>query len=260
MGLAQARYLLRFDDLCPTISKERFERFLTIVKRHAVRPILAVVPDNHDPDLLFDNPDPHFWEKIRALEAAGATIAMHGFRHVCVSVAPSILGLHHRTEFAGIDEETQCSWIRAGLTILRDRGLCPRLFIAPRHGFDRATLRALGREGLGVISDGFATRSHTQDDVICIPQQLWEPVKKPSGLWTICIHTNTASAQLEEKLDLFLLENARQFVTFDDVINESAHACLSLTERLNAHLALKRVRRRSGPKHRKTAPLNVHLL
>src|SRR5579859_1172186 len=156
MAPAQARYLLRFDDLCPTMSKKRFDGFLAIVKRHGVWPILAVVPDNHDPDLEMEDPDPGFWGQMRALEAAGATIAMHGYRHVCASVGPSILGLHQNSEFAGIDEERQCQWIRAGLAVLHGYGLSPRVFVAPRHGFDRATLRALIREGLGVVSDGFS--------------------------------------------------------------------------------------------------------
>lgn len=243
MAPGRARYLLRFDDVCPTMSKERFRRFLTIIKRHRVRPILAVVPDNHDSDLVIDDPDPSFWAQMLELESAGATIAMHGFRHLCSSAAPSILGLHACTEFAGIDEETQCEWIRTGIAILRNHGLSPRLFVAPRHGFDRATLQALDREGLGVISDGFASRSYLLGDVICIPQQLWEPVKKPEGLWTICIHTNTASAELEEKLDLFLMENWSQFVSFDDVMKDSP-ANLGLKERLRADLAIRRIRRR----------------
>lgn len=226
------------------MSKEAFQRFLTIIKRHRVRPILAVVPDNHDPDLAIDDPDPNFWEQMRQLESAGATIAMHGFRHLCSSTSPSMLGLHDRTEFAGVDEETQCEWIRAGLSILRSHRLSPRLFVAPRHGFDRATLRALDREGLGVISDGFATRTYLLGDVICIPQQLWEPVKKPEGLWTICVHSNTASAELEEKLDVFLTENRSQFVSFDEVMKDSP-ANLGLKERLRADLEIRRIRRRS---------------
>jgi predicted deacetylase len=252
MGTARARYLLRFDDLCPTISKERFERFRAIIERHRIRPILAVVPDNRDPELEIDSPDPGFWKAMHALEAAGATIAMHGYRHVCASVAPSILGLHDCTEFAGMDEDTQRRWIRAGLAILRGQGLNPRLFVAPRHGFDRATLRALDREGLGVISDGFATRAHTRDRVIWIPQQLWEPVKKSIGLWTICIHPNTASGHLENMLDLFLIENARQFVSFDEVMNEWIPSSLNLRERLSAEFAMRRVRWRSEADRRRS--------
>lgn len=242
MSFATAQYLLRFDDLCPTMSKERFERFMVIVNRHDIRPILAVVPDNQDPALRIDDPDPNFWNRMRSLEAAGATIALHGYQHRCVSPGQSLLGLHSRSEFAGIAEETQREWIRTGLEILRGNGLSPRLFVAPRHGFDAATLNALAEEGLGFLSDGFATRPYTRNEVVWIPQQLWEPVKKAGGLWTICIHSNTATSPLEEKLDLFLHEFAGQFTHFDEVIGRGQPNKLTSSERVREALAIRRIR------------------
>ena len=241
MRSTSAQYLLRFDDLCPTMSRERWERFLGIISCHALRSVLAVVPDNQDPDLKIDDPA-QFWDRMRALEAAGSIIAMHGYRHLCTSTGKSILALHRSTEFAGIDESTQGKWIREGLAILRGQGLKPRLFVAPRHGFDQATLRALAAENLRCLSDGFATRPFTRERIIWIPQQLWEPVQKMSGLWTICIHTNTAPAALGEKLGSFLQESAEQFVSFDDVLRNDTPSGLNWTERMSERLAMQRRR------------------
>ena len=70
-----ARYLIRFDDLCPTMSRAGWDRFELVIQEFNIRPILAVVPENQDPDLMLDAPDPEFWERMRKLEAAGATIA-----------------------------------------------------------------------------------------------------------------------------------------------------------------------------------------
>jgi predicted deacetylase len=246
MNLNTAHYLIRFDDLCPTSLTEPMERFLSIASRYGVRPILAVIPDNQDPALKLQSPDSGFWDRIRSLEAGGATIAMHGYRHQCSSVGKSLLGLHAETEFAGVDEPQQRVWIRCGLSILRDQGLCPRLFVAPRHGFDRSTLRALAREGLGILSDGFARRPFTRHDVIWIPQQLWEPVKKSSGLWTICIHTNTAPESLAEKLERFLDQNAQHVTSFDDVIADRQPGALFWSERMGEKFANLRVRFSGG--------------
>jgi predicted deacetylase len=237
-----AQYLLRFDDLCPTMSRERWKPFRAIITRHGLRPIFAVVPDNQDPDLKIDNPDPQFWDRMRTLETEGATIAMHGYQHLCASSAKSMLGLHRKTEFAGIDEQTQRKWIREGLEILRGHGLSPRLFVAPRHGFDRATLSALAAEGLGIISDGFATRPFTRENVVWIPQQLWEPVNKSSGLWTICIHSNTARPGLEQRLDSFLHAAANQFVSLDDTLQNYVPSSLRWNESLWEWLAIQRLR------------------
>jgi len=246
MTPAPAQYLIRFDDLCPTMLSDRWERFLAIVARYGVSPMLAVVPDNQDPALKLQDPDPEFWNRIRAYESAGATIAMHGYRHLCTSRAKPLLRLHQETEFAGVDESLQREWIRCGLGILRGYGLSPRLFVAPRHGFDARTLRALTREGLGILSDGFARRPFTRHDVMWIPQQLWEPVKKTTGLWTICIHTNTATPTLEDKLEKFLGEHAKWFTTFDRVIEDCCPTDLGWSERLGESLANLRIRVSGG--------------
>jgi hypothetical protein len=239
---APARYLFRFDDLCPTMLSDRWDRFYSILSRHAVRPILAVVPDNHDPALNLQAADPGFWNRMRSLEAEGATIAMHGYRHRWASRGTSLVGLHDETEFAGVEESQQRIWIRSGLCLLRDQGLSPRLFVAPRHGFDRATLRALALEGLGILSDGFSRRPFTRCDVVWIPQQLWEPVVKTSGLWTICIHSNTAPESLAQKVERFLDENATQVTSFDKVIAETRPRALGWAEQAAEAMAHTRIR------------------
>lgn len=246
MAPKQAEYLIRFDDLCPTMSKDSFDRFLPILARFRVQPILAIVPDNQDPELMVDPPDPGFWNRMRALENQGATIAMHGYRHLCINRGKSLLSLHEETEFAGVTESTQRDWIRTGLQILRNQGLHPRLFVAPRHGFDRSTLRALVREGLGYLSDGFAKRPFARGDVVWIPQQLWEPVQKQTGLWTVCIHTNTVSASLENDLEAFLNDLAPQFTSFDRVLKEHDPLELRWPERLAAKTAQIRVGKRAN--------------
>jgi len=128
-----AQYLLRFDDLCPTLLRRRWERFVPLIEQFGIRPILAVVPDNMDRELNVSRPDPAFWEQMRALETAGATIALHGYRHVCKSSGESFVPLHRHSEFSGVPEETQRAWIHAGLEILRGHGLNPRVFVAPCH-------------------------------------------------------------------------------------------------------------------------------
>jgi len=233
-----AQYLLRFDDLCPTMSRSQWQSFLPLIEEFGIQPILAVVPDNRDRELQLSEPDPEFWARMRAMEAAGATIAMHGYRHLCKNWGGSLLALHHRTEFAGVYEGVQREWIHSGLEILRDRGLNPRLWVAPRHGFDAHTLHALQQEGIPVISDGFARVPFIRDGVTWIPQQLWRPVKKSKGLWTICVHANTAHDSLIRQLHAFLHRHADQFTSVDRVLAELKPTSLSLTEQLYAAWAL----------------------
>jgi peptidoglycan/xylan/chitin deacetylase (PgdA/CDA1 family) len=233
-----AQYLLRFDDLCPTHARERWMRFPPLLAKFGIRPILAIVPDNRDPELAVSAPDPEFWEEMRTLQAAGAAIGLHGFRHLCASRGRSLVPLHGVSEFAGAPEAIQRQWIREGLEILRGHRLDPILWVAPRHGFDCATLRALREEGIGLLSDGFARRPFIRGGLRWIPQQLWAPEQKASGLWTICLHPNTATDAEVERLRDFLREYAGQFTSVERVAAEMEPARLRLAERIGAEGAV----------------------
>lgn len=236
-----AQYLLRFDDLCPTVAHSRWQRVLPLIAEFGLHPILAVIPDNCDCDLQLSPPDPEFWDQMRALEAAGATIALHGYRHLCESRGRSLLALHRRSEFAGVSEETQLMWIRSGLKILCGHGLNPRIWVAPRHGFDKCTLRALRKEGIDLLSDGLARIPFTRDGITWIPQQLWAPVEKSKGLWTICLHSNSIHQRQVTQLRSFLLKHAAQFTSLDCVLDEFRPARLGPIEKIHEVLALWRI-------------------
>jgi hypothetical protein len=249
-----AQYLLRFDDLCPTIARARWERFRLLIKEFDLRPILAVIPDNLDHELRLSPPDPEFWAQMRELEAAGSTIALHGFHHRCESKGESLLPLHRSSEFAGVPEETQRDWIRRGLNILREKGLSPKMWVAPRHGFDRTTLRVLRREGISLLSDGFARQPFLREGFTWIPQQLWGPVEKSAGLWTICIHSNSSHPSQEDRLREFLGQHAAQFISVDRAVAKFTPATLSLSERLYGAWQLWRYRRRNRKRRAYRSP------
>jgi predicted deacetylase len=239
-----AQYLLRIDDLCPTVLQKRWRRILGLIEEFGIQPILAVVPDNQDPDLQLSPPDPEFWKQMRTLELAGASIALHGYRHLAKSRGRSLLALHRTTEFAGVPFETQRQWIHSGLEILRRHGLNPRIWVAPRHGFDAQTLHALRKEGIGALSDCFARVPFRRGGMIWIPQQLWEPVQKSHGLWTICAHPNTAADSFVDRFRAFLREHAAQFTSVERVLTELRPAALGPAEWGHGTLALWRIQGR----------------
>ncbi|MGA7343846.1 MAG: DUF2334 domain-containing protein [Terracidiphilus sp.] len=237
-----ARYLLRFDDLCPTVCLERWRSCMALIEEFQLRPILALVPSNQDPDLETSPPDPGFWARIRAMEQDGATIGLHGYRHLCASRGRGLLPLHRASEFAGVPLDTQREWIREGLRILRGRGLNPRIWVAPRHGFDAHTLQALHSEGIRALSDGLARVPFVRGGLVWVPQQLFGPAEKAGGLWTICIHPNSCGDARIAELRAFLRRRAGQFTSVDGVLAESGLGALSLKERAHEIWALSRVR------------------
>lgn len=215
-----AQYLIRFDDLCPTMNRASWQRFEDLILRYGIAPILAVVPDNRDEELDCEDADAEFWGRMRRLEAAGAAIALHGYQHLCLAKGRSLVPIHSSGEFAGVDRGTQTMRIQAGLKILLGQGLAPRVWVAPRHGFDGTTLSVLAEAGIGIVSDGFAERPFRQGQATWLPQQLWAPVEKEQGLWTICFHSNSATEQHAQDFERFLIRNAERCTSVDRVLAE----------------------------------------
>lgn len=236
----RAQYLLRIDDLCPTIDRDRWRDILAMVRRYELRPILAVVPDNRDPELQYGKASPELWKEMRSLQEAGASIALHGLHHTCVARGRSLVPLHASSEFARVPFEQQRADIHAGLKILRGHGLRPRLLIAPRHGFDHNTLRALKEEGLDCVCDGFAERPLLREGVVWLPQQLWGPVEKKRGLWTICVHPNTLTDDGLRELDEFVRRHRAQFTYFERALREWPLTAPGMGERLAETVAVAR--------------------
>ena len=142
---------------------------------------------------------------------------------------------------AGVPRAIQQQWIRSGLSILRSHDLNPRVFVAPRHGFDRGTLWALRKEGVEVLSDGAGRVAHRRNGLIWIPQQLWAPVDHKCGLWTICLHPNTTGERALRKLEEFLKLHAEQFTSVDRVLKEMRPGIRSPQETAYAAVQMSRL-------------------
>ena len=105
----KASYLLRFDDLCPTMDHGKWAAIQAILDRHAVKAMLAVVPNNRHPALMVDREDQDFWERMRVLQDRGWAIALHGLTHLYTQRAVSlVVPGEAESEFAGLPTEIQC--------------------------------------------------------------------------------------------------------------------------------------------------------
>jgi predicted deacetylase len=209
-----ARYLIRLDDACDTMQPAKWESVERVLDGHGIKPIVAVIPDNHDPALLFAPRDPEFWVRVQRWAAKGWTIAMHGSTHVMhATQEPLVLPYYRRSEFAGLTLEDQATRVRAGWQLFREHGIEPQIWVAPAHSFDLLTLEAVAREtSIRVVSDGIAWDTYHEHNFYWIPQQLWGFRKRSSGLWTVCLHPNTMDAEAVASLDAKLGDEFRDRV------------------------------------------------
>ncbi len=196
-----AKFLVRFDDICPTLNWGVWNRIESILDRHGVKPVLAVVPDNRDAKLMVDPPRPDFWQRVRQWQARGWTIAVHGYQHAYVTQDAGLVGLNRRSEFAGLPYAEQKEKIEKALSILARENVAAEAWIAPAHAFDETTVQVLVENGLRIISDGFYFRPVERMGATWIPQQLWQFRRLPAGLWTVCYHPNDFTEEAIAGLD-----------------------------------------------------------
>jgi hypothetical protein len=214
-----AKYLLRFDDICPTMNWKMWSEIEAALTEHGLKPILAVVPDNRDPKLRVDAPAEDFWDRVRAWQARGWTIALHGFQHKYIAERPGIITTRKKTEFAGVPAGEQEEKLRRGLEIFAWEGIKSQVWIAPSNSFDATTVSLLPRFGIRIICDGCCRFPFLwPQEVLWVPQQLFGFRPAPPGVWTVCYHHNHWTpadlARFREDLDRFHAD----LWTLDDVL------------------------------------------
>lgn len=186
-----AKYLLRFDDICPTMNWEMWSEIEALLIEHQVKPLLAVVPDNQDPTLKVGPPVADFWQRVRNWQARGWTIALHGYQHLYVSRCAGIVAVRKKSEFAGLSAAEQEEKLRRGLEIFEREGVETRVWIAPGHSFDAVTVSLLPKFGIQIISDGYFRYPYaTCEGLIWVPMQTYGLRPAPAGVWTVCFHHN----------------------------------------------------------------------
>lgn len=186
-----ARYLLRFDDICPGMNWPLWDRLEPDLMRAGVKPLMAVVPSNQDPHLNVCAPAQGFWDRVRRWQAAGWAIGLHGFEHRYVTNAAGIIGRNRYSEFAGLPPELQRAKLERAVEIFQSQGVQVDAWVAPAHSFDETTLDELCRLGIKCVSDGYALYPYVcPRGMLWIPQQLGRFRSMPFGIWTVCLHIN----------------------------------------------------------------------
>ena len=216
-----ATYLVRFDDLCPGMNWDVWDRVEGILVDQGVSPVLAVVPDNRDPKLMVAPERSNFWARVREWQSRGWSIGWHGFQHLYESADAGIVGINKRSEFAGVPRAEQQRKLRCAYEIFSSHHVAPDLWVAPAHSFDRDTVELLASFGVRVISDGFYPGPVLALGALWIPQQLWTLRRMPFGLWTVCYHINRWSERDLLRFERSIETFKASIVSVSEVLNAS---------------------------------------
>jgi predicted deacetylase len=244
-----ARYLIRFDDLCPTMNWKIWTAIESILLEFNVHPILAVVPDNQDQGLEVDPPRTDFWSNVRQWQARGWSIGLHGYQHLWETEDAGIVGIARRSEFAGLSETAQQTKLQNAIAIFHKEGITPDVWVAPAHSFDKRTVTLLKRIGLSVISDGFALAPYRDSSgLMWVPQQLWKFRWRPSGVWTVCFHHNHWTSNDVVRFQTDLHKYCKHVTNLQTILAEDPQRRHGVLDNIyaSAHMATISLRRQIG--------------
>ena len=74
--------LIRIDDIAENMNWELMEKCENLFDKYKIKPVLGIIPNNHDPELLNWPKEKNFWQKVRSWQNKGWEISMHGYSHI----------------------------------------------------------------------------------------------------------------------------------------------------------------------------------
>ncbi len=213
-------YLIRIDDVAENMNWELMNKLEILFNKYNIKPILGVIPNNQDPELLTYPFNKNFWEKIRKWKSIGWEISMHGYSHIYKyeSKKKDYFGYGGKSEFFNLSYDEQYKKINAGLLKFEKERIKINSFFAPNHTYDENTLKVLKDLSINKIIDGYGLMPYHKDGFTFIPQLFYKNIILPFGFQSSQIHLNYWSESDYLKFKNFLEYNKNRITTFDETI------------------------------------------
>ena len=116
-------FLIRLDDIAENMKWEFMEKIEILLDKFDIKPVLGVIPNNKDPELLsYPKKNANFWDQVRVWKGKGWEIGMHGTNHLYNRFCSKndYLGHGGNTEFCDHSYHSQLEKIRAGLNKFKE--------------------------------------------------------------------------------------------------------------------------------------------
>ena len=214
--------LIRLDDIAENMNWDLMDKSELLFEKYKIKPILGVIPNNKDNELLSYPKKNDFWEKVRSWKNKGWEIAMHGSTHVYDKVTKNkdYFGHGGKSEFFGHPIEVQILKIKDGLKKFDNEKIKIRSFYAPNHTYDKNTLIALKETGINEIIDGYGLMPYTENNIKFIPQLFYKPLSLPFGIQCTQIHLNYWEQKDFDNFENFILNNLNKIITYDQALKK----------------------------------------
>ena len=194
-SLSGMKVLVRLDDFTPNRNVGRWDQIEHVLDSLGIKPLVACIPN----DQYFGTAatTSEFWDQVRKLQRKGWAIALHGETHLVTPIAAGAsqeIFFAEKGEFVGLPEDVQSEIVARAWSAFAEQGLRPKVFVAPNHGFDANTVRAICKHGaMPFVSDGVSWRVFRDRGLVWLPQIDWRMPRVRFGFRTVCLHPSTMS-------------------------------------------------------------------
>tara|TARA_B100001057_G_C22756778_1_gene914149 strand:- start:250 stop:978 length:729 start_codon:yes stop_codon:yes gene_type:complete len=214
------KILIRFDDIAENMNWHLMAKCEKIFDELNIKPVMGVIPNNKDTDLLVYPKKENFWQIVKKWQLKGWEIAMHGYNHIYDNDTnkKDFFEYGGKSEFYGHSLDNQSNKIKKGLEIFKKNDIKIRSFFSPNHTYDFNTFEALKLSGINEVIDGYGFKPYLENNIKFIPQLFYKPFFLPFGLQTTQIHLNYWTENEFNKFSELIYKNKKQIISYDDAL------------------------------------------
>ena len=190
--------------------------------KHNIKPLLGVISNNKDPELLKYDKIENFWDQLRTWRSKNWEIAMHGYTHIYDSETKKkdFFNYGGKSEFFGHTFEEQFLRIKKSLLKFEKEKIVIRSFFAPNHTYDENTFLALKKNKIKNIIDGYGLMPYQYKNLNFFPQLFYKEILLPFGIQSTQVHINYWDEKDFLKFENFIIKNKSKIISFDQALNK----------------------------------------
>ena len=214
------KILIRFDDIAENMNWHLMAKCEKIFDELNIKPVMGVIPNNQDKDLLVYPKKENFWQIVKKWQLKGWEIAMHGYNHIYDKDTnkKDFFEYGGKSEFYGHSLDSQSDKIKKGLEIFKKNDIKIRTFFSPNHTYDLNTFEALKLSGINEVIDGYGLKPYLENNIKFIPQLFYKPFFLPFGLQTTQIHLNYWTENEFNKFSQQIYKNKKKIISYDEAL------------------------------------------